>query len=233
MKKSQIKKIAPLFVIFCAVILFFAFDGHHFLTFEKMAQHDDALKAFIKENFLSSFLVFILLYAAVTAMSIPGATIGTLFGGYLFGIFVGSQAVIIGATLGACLIFLAAKTALSGLFKNKVSSSVGEFKKGFQENAFSYLLFLRLVPLFPFWLVNIIPAFLGVSFQTYLLATFLGIIPGTIVYVSVGNGLGIIIDQGKEPDMGIIFSPEIFLPILALAFLALIPIIYKKIKQQE
>ena len=98
---------------------------------------------------------------------------------------------------------------------------------GFRENALSYLLVLRLVPLFPFWLVNLVPAFLGVKLRTYVIGTFFGIIPGTLVYASIGNGLGSVLDQGRTPDLGIIFRVDILVPLIGLAVLALIPVGYK------
>ncbi len=104
---------------------------------------------------------------------------------------------------------------------------------GFQKNALNYLLVLRLVPLFPFWLVNLVPAFLGVPLRTYILGTFLGIIPGTFVYASVGNGLGAVFDMGEKPDLGIILSPEVFGPLLGLAALSLVPIAYRKFRHRR
>ena len=104
---------------------------------------------------------------------------------------------------------------------------------GFQKNAFSYLMVLRLVPLFPFFLVNLAPAFLGVKLRTFMVATFFGIIPGTFVFASVGNGLGAIFDEGGEPNLGIIFQPEVLGPILALAALSLVPVIYKRFSKDE
>jgi uncharacterized membrane protein YdjX (TVP38/TMEM64 family) len=101
---------------------------------------------------------------------------------------------------------------------------------GFRESAFSYMLFLRLIPLFPFWLVNLVPAFLGVSLRTYVAATLVGVIPGALVYASLGNGLGAILDTGGEPDLGIGFRLDVLLPLLALAVLALLPVAYKKFK---
>ena len=104
---------------------------------------------------------------------------------------------------------------------------------GFRENALSYLLFLRLIPLFPFWLVNLVPAFLGVSTLTYVIGTFFGIIPGTFVFASVGNGLGAVLDAGQDPDLGIIFKPEILGPLIALAVISLLPIGYKKYQARK
>jgi uncharacterized membrane protein YdjX (TVP38/TMEM64 family) len=106
-------------------------------------------------------------------------------------------------------------------------------EEGFHENALSYLLVLRLIPIFPFWLINIVPAFLGVALGTYVLGTFIGIIPGSLVFASVGNGLGAVFDAGQTPDLGIIFEPQIIGPILGLAVLALLPIAYRKFRSRN
>jgi uncharacterized membrane protein YdjX (TVP38/TMEM64 family) len=127
-------------------------------------------------------------------------------------------------------VFLIARTALGDALRAKAGPWMRRMEAGFRENAFSYLLVLRLIPLFPFWLVNLVPAFLGVPLGAYVLATFLGIIPGSLVYASVGNGLGVVFDRGGAPDLGIIFRPAILGPIVGLAALALLPVIYRKYK---
>jgi uncharacterized membrane protein YdjX (TVP38/TMEM64 family) len=106
-------------------------------------------------------------------------------------------------------------------------------RKGFNDNAFQYLLSLRLIPVIPFWVVNIVPAALGVQLKTYILATFLGIILGSFVYVTIGNGLGHLFDLGQTPDLGIIFEPQILLPLIGLAVLSFIPSIYKSLKDKK
>jgi uncharacterized membrane protein YdjX (TVP38/TMEM64 family) len=145
----------------------------------------------------------------------------------------GAIVAVIGATAGATVVFLIAKTALGDTLRAKAGPRIRRMEEGFREDALNYLLFLRLIPLFPFWLVNIVPAFLGVRLGVYLVGTFLGIIPGGIVYASVGNGLGAVFDAGGTPDLGIIFRPEILLPIMGLALLALLPVGYRKYKARQ
>ena len=139
----------------------------------------------------------------------------------------------VGATIGATALFLAARYAFADLLRAKAGPAIRKMEDGFREDAFNYLLVLRLVPIFPFWLVNLVPAFLGVSLKVYVIATFIGIIPGGFVYALVGNGLGAIFDRGEVPDLLIIFQPQILAPILGLAVLAVIPVIYKKMKQRK
>lgn len=229
----HIKKILPLLLIIIAATIFFSMGWHRYLSLDSLAENSDFLKNWIVGNYFLSVFIFIGAYMLITAMSIPGAVFMTLLGGYLFGLVWGSLYVVLGATLGASLIFIAAKTAFAEVLRGRAAPFLKKLQAGFQENAFSYLLFLRLVPLFPFWLVNLAPAFLGVSFRTYFVATFFGIMPGTIVYVSVGNGLGVLIDKGQSPNLGIIFELQILLPILGLALLSLIPILHKKYKEQK
>ena len=135
----------------------------------------------------------------------------------------------IGATLGATAIFLAARAGLGGLAQ-RAGRFVGKLEAGFRADAFNYLLVLRLVPIFPFWLVNLVPALVGVRLPTYVLATFLGIIPGTFVFASLGNGLGSLVE---EPDLAILFKPSVLLPIIGLALLALVPVGYKHWREQK
>ena len=149
---------------------------------------------------------------------------------FLFGLLLGKLLVVIGATLGATIIFLVARSALGDTLREKAGPRVRKMEEGFREDALNYLLVLRLIPIFPFWLVNIVPAVLGVALSTYVLGTAIGIIPGSFVYASVGNGLGAVFDAGQSPDLGIIFSPEIILPIVGLAILAILPVLYKKLR---
>ena len=178
-------------------------------------------------------LGFMAVYALVAAFSIPGGAILTITAGFLFGPFIGTCYVVVGATLGACALFLAARTAFADLLRAKAGAAIQKMEAGFKENALNYLLVLRLVPLFPFFVVNLVPAFLGVPLRVYVIGTFIGIIPGTFVYSLVGNGLGAIFDRGEVPDLGTIFQPQFLAPILGLAVLAVIPVIYKKLKARK
>lgn len=208
----------------------------NYLSFDSLRDNNETLAAYVSDNYLLSILIFIALYATITALSIPGAAIMTLLGGFLFGFVTGTISVVIGATIGATIIFILAKTFLRDFFQKKLNtesqdSVLSKFENGFKENALSYLLVLRLVPLFPFWLVNIVPALFGVSTLTYIVTTFIGIIPGSAVYVSLGGTVDHLIASGEEPNLGIIFDKEILLPLLGLAALAMVPAIYKKSKK--
>lgn len=223
----------PIGVLVAGLIAFFAFGLNDYVSFDQLALHREALKGWVAEYGLLAALAAGLGYAVMTAFSIPGGALATIVVGFLFGLYAGSAIVVVGATVGATAVFLAARSALGDSLRAKAGKSVRRMEEGFRENAFSYLLFLRLVPVFPFWLVNLVPAFLGVPLRTYVVATVLGIIPGTFVYVSVGNGLGAVFDAGETPDLGIIFRWDILLPIVGLSVLALVPVVYKKLKRRK
>ncbi len=223
-------KLIPAILIILGLIAFFYFRLYRFMTFQNLQTHRVWLKNWTSSHFFLSTLVFCGIYILMVAFSLPNALLLTLLGGFLFGPFLGSIYVICSATLGAILIFLAAKTLFHDLLLKKMGNWHQKLEQGFKKNAVSYLLFLRLVPLFPFWLINIAAAFFNITLRTFFLTTFFGIIPGSIVYVLLGNGLGVVFDQGQTPNMNIIFKPAILIPILGLALLSLVPIIYKKVK---
>jgi len=225
------KKMLPLLVIVGGLIAFFALGGQEYLSFQALAENRERLLAFQAEHQVLTIFVFWVLYVLAVAFSLPGATVLTLFGGFMFGTWLATLYVVTAATVGAVGIFIAARYALRDTMEKKAGSWVKRFEVGFRENAFSYLLVLRLVPVFPFWLVNLVPALLGVPLRTYVVGTLVGIIPGSWVYCSVGNGLGAVFDRGEVPDLGIIFEPQILTPIVGLAVLSMIPVIYKRIRK--
>ncbi len=220
-------KYLPIVILIILAGLFLYSGYYHYLTFDGLKTHRQLLLNWTEHHYGQAVILYAAIYIITVACSIPGATILTLAGGFLFGWLWGSIYVVISATLGATLVFLSVKLAFREWMIKRNSKWLKSMEKGFQQNAFSYLLFLRFIPLFPFWLVNIVPAFLGVRLRTFIIATFLGIIPGSVVYVSVGNGLGRIFDQNKTPDFSIIFSPAILLPLIGLAILSLLPIGYR------
>jgi uncharacterized membrane protein YdjX (TVP38/TMEM64 family) len=227
----NIKKLIPLFFLLALLGLFFYFRLYQYLSFTALKDNRATLSAWTQSHFLLASIIYMASYALAVAVSIPGATLLTLTGGFLFGIALGSIYIIFSATLGASLIFLATKTAFANTLRKKAGPFVKKLEAGFQKDAFNYLLVLRLIPLFPFWLINIVPALLNMRFKSYVLATALGIIPGTIVYVAIGNGLGSLFDNNQTPNLGIIFQPQILLPIIGLAVLAIVPVIYKRFKR--
>ncbi len=223
----------PAGVLVTGLVLFFALGLNRYFGFETLQAHRSWLMGRVAELGPLAPLLFILLYAAVTAFSVPlGATL-TIIAGFFFGTILAAGCAVIGGTMGAVAVFLAARTAFRDLLRAKAGLALQRMEAGFKKNAFNYLLVLRLIPIFPFWLVNLVPAFLGVPLRVYIIATFVGIIPGALVYASLGNGLGAVLDAGEQPDLYIAFEPEVLIPILALAVLALLPVVYKKLKRRR
>jgi uncharacterized membrane protein YdjX (TVP38/TMEM64 family) len=220
----------PLGVLVAGTAAFFALGLDDYVTFDTLARHRGGLLAWVEARPFLAPLLYIVGYVAAIAFSLPGGVLLTVTGGFLFGPVFGALFAILGATGGATCVYLAARTALGERLRAKAGSSLQRLQEGFRQDAFSYLLVLRLVPLFPFFLVNIVPAFAGVPVRTYVVATFIGIIPGAFVFASVGNGLGAVFDAGQTPDLRIILKPQILLPILGLALLALIPVGYRRWK---
>lgn len=229
-RSGPLRRLLPLLLLLGVGALVVATGAHEALGFENLRRHREALLALVAERPVASALLYVLLYAASVALSIPGAVVLTLAGGFLFGTALATILVVIGATAGAVLVFLIARSALGETLRAKAGPWLARMAEGFREDAFNYLLVLRLVPIFPFWLVNLVPAFLGVPLGTFALATALGIVPGSLVFASVGAGLGAVFDRGDEPDLGVILEPAVLLPLLGLAALALLPVVYRRLK---
>lgn len=222
-------------VLGCLVIV--AVVGTYFLrdhlSFEVLSQHHEALTSYRDQNFVSLLLAFIALYFAVVAFSLPGAVPLSLAGGFLFGIVGGTLANVTAATLGACAIFLAVRYGLGQAISAKLDTASGtvlRVKQGLDENQWSMLFIMRLVPIVPFFVANIIPALLNVRLSRFAVSTFFGIIPGGIVFSSIGAGLGDVLAAGQSPDLSVIWQPHILGPILGLAALSALPILMKKFK---
>lgn len=204
------------------------------LTFEALAANREALIAFRDANYALTVVGFIAAYVAIVAFSLPGATVATLTGGFLFATFPGALFNITGATIGACLIFLAVRWGLGDRLAARMDTAggaVGRIKAGIDANQWSMLLTMRLVPVVPFFVANLIPAFVGVPLWRFAVTTFVGIVPGAVVYTSVGAGLGEVFAKGQTPDLSIIFAPHVLLPILGLAALAALPMVLKLVKR--
>ncbi|MEM7521410.1 MAG: TVP38/TMEM64 family protein [Pseudomonadota bacterium] len=229
--KATLTRHLPLLVILSAAAIG-AFTLKDYLSFQTLADNREALIAFRDANYLLTALVYVALYVLIVGFSLPGASIATLTGGFLFGTLFGSLFTVSAATAGATIIFLAARHGFGETLGQKMDASKGAIKKikdGIDENQWSMLFVIRLVPLVPFFVANLVPAFMQVPLHRYVISTFLGIIPGTVVFTSVGAGLGEVFARGETPNLGIIFEPHILLPILGLAALALLPVIVKAV----
>lgn len=232
---NKFMKRLPLLVIGMVAVIG-AVTLRDYLTFETLRDNREALIAFRDANYLATAAAFIAIYVVIVAFSLPGATIATLTGGFLFATFPGALFNITGATLGAVAIFSAAQWGFGDRLAEKMDASDGfmkKFKASIDKNQWEALFLLRLVPAVPFFVANLAPAFVGVPLWRFAVSTFLGIIPGAVVYTSVGAGLGDVFARGETPDLGIIFEPQIILPILGLCALAALPIIVKALRGQK
>ena len=227
--KPLTARLFPLLIVAVALGGFFALGLHRYFTLDTLRENRDALQAWVDASPLIAMGIFVAIYAGAVAISFPGASILTIFGGFLFGLFPGVLLIIVAATLGATAIFLAAKTALGDLLSDRAGGFVKRMEAGFRENELSYMFLLRLVPVFPFWAINIAAGLIGVSTRSFVLGTFFGIIPGSFVYTSIGNAAGAAFDAGEDVSLsGILFQPTTLLPIIGLALLALLPIILRR-----
>lgn len=223
--------------------------GRGAISFEALIRHHQEIDAFVTSHRSLGALAYICIYAAAVLLSLPGAAFLTVCGGFLFGVVIGAAAAITGATIGAIVIFLIARTALGEPLLKRAGPRVTELAKGFRDDAFFYLLFLRLVPAFPFFLVNLVPAFAGVKLSTFVAATVLGIIPGALVYALAGTGLGSVVaaqeasyracvkagvaDCSVSFDTRNVLTPELVGALIALGLLALLPVLVRRLRTRS
>ncbi len=232
---SPLRRAIPLGLIALGAVLGFVLLRDT-LTFQALGENRAALIAWRDDNYALAALTFMGVYVAVVAFSLPGGAVMTLAGGFLFGVPAGVAMVVVSATLGASLLFLAARAGLGDTLHARMvakgsDGALARIEKGLRRNEISYLLLMRLVPAIPFFVANLAPAFLGVKLRNYVLTTFFGILPGTAVFAWIGAGAGEVFARGETPDLSILFSPTVLGPILGLAALAALPILVKTLRR--
>lgn len=221
--RSALLRWVPLGLVALGLVLGYAFGLHHYLSPDALKASQANLSAHVEENPFLAAAVYAGVYVAAVALSFPGASFLTAAGGFMFGTAVGTALALTSATAGAVLIFLVARTSLGTTLARKAGPKMQRLRDGFAEEGFSYLLFLRLVPLFPFWLVNLAAALFGMRLVPYIAATAIGIVPGTFVLAYFGHGLETAID-GEGPP----WSVGLFLSLALLGILALVPVVFRK-----
>jgi uncharacterized membrane protein YdjX (TVP38/TMEM64 family) len=245
---SPIRRLAPLIAVILLAIAAFIVFGRGGLSLEALVRHRMAIGGFVSQHHLLAVLAYMALYIVAIALSVPGAIFLTVAGGFLFGLAVGTTAAVIGATIGATIIFLIARSALGEPLLRRAGPRAAQLAQGFREDAFSYLLFLRLVPAFPFFLVNLVPAFAGVRLWPFVAATALGVIPGALVFALAGTGLDSVIAAQKDAydaclmagkggcqmtfNASDVLTPQLVGALIALGLLALLPVIVKKLRSR-
>jgi uncharacterized membrane protein YdjX (TVP38/TMEM64 family) len=246
--KSLMRRLWPLAAIALLAVAAYFLVGRG-ISLEALVRHREEIGAFVSAHRPLALAAYIALYISAVALSLPGATFLTVAGGFLFGLAIGAPAAVIGATLGATVIFLIARTALGEPLLKRAGPRATQLAKGFRDDAFSYLLFLRLVPAFPFFLVNLVPAFAGVKLSTFVAATALGIIPGALVYAFAGTGLDSVIAAQKSAydtcmaassgachltfNAGDVLTPELIGALIAFGLLALVPALVKRLRARS
>ncbi len=232
-KPKRLQRLLPLVLLAAGLAAFFAFDFDRFVTFEALRANRGRLLTWVEAYPLLAPLAFGLLYVATVAFSLPIAAFLSLAAGFLFGLPVGMLVVVAGASLGATLVFLAARTAFGEGLLARAGPALLRMERGFRANAVSYMLFLRIVPVFPFWMVNLAAALFGAPLRVFMLTTFLGIMPATFVFVNVGRGLGAVLDAGATPEIGGVLTPDVLVALTLFGLLALAPAIYRKVKARR
>ena len=247
---ANLKRWAPLVILLGGIAAVYASGLHKYLSLETVANHRDTLMNFVADNTVLAVGAYMLVYVATVAFSLPGAALLTILGGFLFGWLLGGVYTVLAATIGAVAIFLVVKTALGDALTKRAGPWMEKLSGGFQKDAFNYLLFLRLVPAFPFFVVNIAPAVAGVGLGTYALATLIGIIPGTFAFSVLGSGLDSIITEQKNAhlsciaengaancefalDVKSLITTELIAAFVALGVVALIPVVVKKLRARK
>jgi uncharacterized membrane protein YdjX (TVP38/TMEM64 family) len=230
---KKYKRYIPLAIYACLIGLFFYLDLHHLISFQNLKTYRADLALYVAEYSISAALIYITIYALVIALSVPGGAVMTITGGFLFGQLWGTIYTVTAATIGATAIFFLVQSTFGESMREKAGPWLKRMSKGFQEDAFSYLLVLRLVPLFPFFVINLVPGLLGVKTSTYVIATAIGIIPGTYVFTVFGTGVGRIFDAGDTFTVQDILSKELIIAFIGLAVLSLLPVVYKKLTKRR
>ncbi len=247
--RSLIRRLMPLIVVVLLAGAGYLIVGHGGISLEALVRHRMAIDGFVSEHHLLAVLGYIALYITAVALSLPGSVFLTVAGGFLFGLAIGASAAVIGATVGATLIFLAARTALGEPLLRRAGPRAAQLAQGFRDDAFSYLLFLRLVPAFPFFLVNLVPAFAGVRLGPFVAATALGVIPGALTFALAGTGLDSVIAAQQaanrdclaagRADCHMVFdakdvlTPHLIGALIALGLLALVPVVVKRLRARS
>jgi uncharacterized membrane protein YdjX (TVP38/TMEM64 family) len=244
--RGAVKRLLPVALIAAAMALVFAMGWHRQLSLETLIAHRSTLERLVAAQLPAALGGYMATYILAVALSVPGAVFLTIAGGILFGVWMGSAAAIVSATIGASLIFLVASSAFGGVIMRRAGPIAAKVAEGFRSDAFSYLLFLRLVPVFPFWLVNIAAALVGVRFVTFVAATAIGIIPGTVAFAFLGAGFDSVIaaqaeafdsckaagrlDCRRDFDVTAALTPQLVAALVALGLVALLPVAVKRLR---
>jgi uncharacterized membrane protein YdjX (TVP38/TMEM64 family) len=226
------RRLLPLALLLVALAVFLALGGGRYLSWEAVSARYGDLTAFVAAHKVQAALIFVLVYIAVVAMVfVPVASVLTISSGLLFGTLLGGALTVVGATVGATIVFLSSRSAFGNLLTKRAGGALASLRDGFERDAFSYLLALRLTPVVPFWVINLAAGLFGVRLSHFFTATALGIMPATFIFASIGAGAGVALAAGRSVAFSeLVQQPQIFLPLVGLGLLSLIPVIVKKVR---
>jgi len=224
---ARLKHLLPLALLFAGLAALWVFGLQQDLSWPTLARHQAELQVIVAARPITTGAAYVALYAVVVACSVPEAAVVTVAGGLLFGTVIGTALAVIGASIGAVILFLAARYAFADLMAARAAPLMARIRPGLERDGFLYLLAIRLVPIFPFWLVNLAGAACGMRLRPFAAATVIGIIPGTMVFAAIGTGLGDVLAKGQAPNLMVVFTPAVLLPLLGLAALTLMPVAWR------
>jgi uncharacterized membrane protein YdjX (TVP38/TMEM64 family) len=224
---SLLRRFGPLALLVALLIWALVSGVAKHLSLEELRARGEGLQAFARERPLLSALIYVAVYVATVSISLPGALILSLSGGFLFGPIAGGALAVTGATGGSTVVFLVCRTAFGDFLRRWESPLLLRIERGFEASAFSYLLTLRLIPAFPLLLVNVASGLMAIPVRTFLGASFLGMIPSSFVYAGIGAGLGHVFAQGGPVSVETLLSPRIYVPIIGMGVLAFLPPLWR------
>jgi uncharacterized membrane protein YdjX (TVP38/TMEM64 family) len=233
MTRARLIHLLPLALLAAGLVALWALGLQQNLSWASLARHQAELLAAVAAHPIETGGAYVVVYTILVACSVPEAAIVTVAGGLLFGTVLGGALAVIGATLGAIALFLAARTAFVDLMAARAAPLMARIRPGIERDGFLYLLAIRLIPIFPFWLVNLAAAACGMRVIPFAAATLLGIIPGTLVFAAIGAGVADVLANGGTPDFSVVFSPRVLLPLLGLAALTLLPVVWHAFKGRD
>jgi uncharacterized membrane protein YdjX (TVP38/TMEM64 family) len=228
MKSLTLRRMLPFAILLLGLAVFFALGLNRQLSLQTLSRNEAEITAWVAANRVVATLTFIAIHTTVVAFSLPASVVMTTASGFLFGVERGALMSIVGTTVGSIALFFAARTAFYDLFRTRAGAALARLEDGFRRDGFSYLVFLRVVPVFPSWLTTIVSALLGVKPTIFISGTLIGIIPGCFIFAGIGADFGLLFRNGETPDLGAIFQLRTLLPLLGLGVLALLPVLYRR-----
>jgi uncharacterized membrane protein YdjX (TVP38/TMEM64 family) len=229
---SLTKRLVPVGLLVAAVAAYFLLGLNHYFTLDHLRANAQWLRQFTHDHRFAAIAAFLATYVAVVSLSLPGAVLMSIAGGLLFGLWLGAALNILAATTGAIILFIITRFVFGGMLQARSNALIARMEAGFARNAFTYLMFLRLVPLFPFWAVNLAAAAFRTPLRSFALATLIGIIPGTLAFTSIGDGLSLAAGAGSRGPNDEILGPAMIALRTGLALLALVPLLVTSLKKR-